>query len=203
MTLCWIVPVVVITLGGCASRARPVTATLDVPIVSRAEWGARDPVLPMREHRIERLTIHHTATRQDTARSLASKLQGLQQFSQRDDSLADGRRKPAWADIPYHYYIAVDGSIGEARSWRYAGDTNTPYDPAGHLLVVVEGNFEDEELTPAQRTALETLVPALARRFAIPGERLGAHRDYAATRCPGRNIMSELPRLRELIDAGR
>src|SRR5918999_2928809 len=203
MALRWILPAVVIALGGCASRARPAPPIINVSIMSRAGWGARDPVLPMREHRIERLTIHHTATRQDPMRSLASKLQGLQQFSQRDDSLADGRRKPAWADIPYHYYIAVDGSIGEGRSWRYAGDTNTPYDPAGHLLVVVEGNFEDEELTSAQRTALETLVPALARRFAIPGERLGAHRDYAATRCPGRNIMAELPRLRELIDAGR
>ena len=203
MRLWWMLPVIAGTLGGCASRARPAMAPLDIPIVSRGEWGARDPVLPMREHRIERLTIHHTATRQDTARSLASKLQGLQQFSQRDDSLADGRRKPAWADIPYHYYIGVDGSIGEARSWRYAGDSNTPYDPAGHLLVVVEGNFEVEELTSAQRQALETLVLALARRFVIPGERLGAHRDYAATRCPGRNIMSELPRLRELIDEGR
>lgn len=203
MKLWWILPVVASTSGGCVSRARPAVTPLDVPIVSRVEWGARDPVLPMREHRIERLTIHHTATRQETARSLASKLQGLQQFSQRDDSLADGRRKPAWADIPYHYYIAVDGSIGEARSWRYAGDSNTPYDPAGHLLVVVEGNFEVEELTPAQRHALETLVPALARRFAIPGERLGAHRDYAATLCPGRNIMSELPRLRELTGGHR
>ena len=197
-------PVLGLALGACASRPRPAPAPVaDVPVVSRAEWGARDPVLPMREHRIERITIHHTAMRQDTARSLAAKLRGLQAFSQRDDSLADGRRKPAWADVPYHYYIAVDGSVGEARSWRYAGDTNTPYDPAGHLLVVVEGNFEDEQLTPPQRHALESLVPALARRFGVDGARLGGHKDYAATRCPGRNLMAELPRLRELIDTSR
>lgn len=203
MRLLWFWPVVGLALGGCASTPRPVAPTTEVAVVSRADWGARDPVLPMREHRIERITIHHTATRQDTARSLVAKLRGLQEFSQRDDSLADGRRKPAWADVPYHYYIAVDGSVGEARSWRYAGDTNTPYDPAGHLLIVVEGNFEDEELTLPQRRALESLVPTLARRFAVPGSRLGAHKDYAATRCPGRNLMAELPRLRELIDASR
>jgi hypothetical protein len=186
--------------GGCASRGTPAPAIPDVPIVSRAEWGARDPVLPMREHRIERITIHHTATRQNIERSLADKLRGLQAFSQRDDSLGDGRKKPAWADIPYHYYIAVDGTVGEARSWRYVGDSNTPYDPTGHLLIVVEGNFEDEQLTGGQMRALESLVTAFARRFNGPGERLGAHKDYASTRCPGRNLYAELPRLRALID---
>ncbi len=186
--------------GGCASRGTPAPVMPDVPIVSRAEWGARDPVLPMREHRIERITIHHTATRQDRARSLTDKLRGLQAFSQRDDSLGDGRKKPAWADVPYHYYIAVDGSVGEARSWRYVGDSNTPYDPTGHLLIVVEGNFEDEQLTEPQMQALESLITSFARRFAVPGERLGAHKDYASTRCPGKNLYAELPRLRELID---
>lgn len=186
-------------VAGCASRGTPAPVASDVPIVTRVEWGAHDPVLPMREHRIERITIHHTATRQNTTRSLADKLRGLQAFSQRDDSLGDGRRKPAWADIPYHYYIAVDGSVGEARSWRYVGDSNTPYDPTGHLLIVVEGNFEDEQLTEAQLRALESLVLTFARRFAVPGERLGAHKDYASTRCPGRNLYAELPRLRELI----
>ena len=189
-----------IALAACASRGAPAAAVPDVAIVNRAEWGARDPVLPMREHRIERITIHHTATRQNVERSLADKLRGLQAFSQRDDSLGDGRKKPAWADIPYHYYIAVDGTVGEARSWRYVGDSNTPYDPTGHLLIVVEGNFEDEQLTEAQMRALESLVTTFARRFNVPGERLGAHKDYASTRCPGRNLYAELPRLRALID---
>jgi len=189
-----------IALAACASRGAPAAAVPDVAIVNRAEWGARDPVLPMREHRIERITIHHTATRQNVERSLADKLRGLQAFSQRDDSLGDGRKKPAWADIPYHYYIAVDGTVGEARSWRYVGDSNTPYDPTGHLLIVVEGNFEDEQLTEGQMRALESLVTTFARRFNVPGERLGAHKDYASTRCPGRNLYAELPRLRALID---
>ena len=187
-------------IAACASRRTPSTAIPGVTIVTRAEWGAHDPVLPMREHRIERITIHHTATRQDTSRSLAEKLRGLQAFSQRDDSLGDGRKKPAWADVPYHYYIAVDGTVGEARSWRYVGDSNTPYDPTGHLLIVVEGNFEEEQLTEPQMRALEALVTSFARRFHVPGERLRGHKDYASTRCPGRNLYAELPRLRQLIE---
>lgn len=195
-----LVTALAIGLSACASRGTPVPAIADVPIVSRTEWGAKDPVLPMREHRIERITIHHTATRQNSERSLADKLRGLQAFSQRDDSLGDGRKKPAWADIPYHYYIAVDGTVGEARAWRYVGDSNTPYDPTGHLLIVVEGNFENEQMTDGQRRALESLVTSFARQFGVSSERLGAHKDYASTRCPGRNLYAELPRLRALID---
>jgi hypothetical protein len=192
-------------LGGCASRTGTLAPLVpivpsDVRFVSRDMWGAKPPVLPMREHVPTRLTIHHTATTQDTARDVGATLRGLQAFSQRDDSLAGGRRKPAWADVPYHLYVAVDGSVGEGRDWRYAGDSNTPYDPAGHLLIVVEGNFERDSLSTAQRRTLDVLIPSLARRFGIPPERLASHRDYAQTDCPGEHVYAQLPRLRALID---
>ncbi|HEX6251919.1 MAG TPA: peptidoglycan recognition family protein [Gemmatimonadaceae bacterium] len=183
---------------GCAARS-PAAMPPGITFLTRADWGAQPPVLPMRPHTPVRLTIHHTGVVQNPQRSLADKLRALQQFSQRDDSLADGRRKPAWADVPYHYYVAVDGSVGEARDSRYAGDSNTPYDPAGHLLVVVEGNFERDTLSAAQRRTIERLVPVLARRFGIPGDSLASHRDYASTSCPGANLYAELPRLRSLI----
>ena len=95
-----------------------------------------------------------------------------------------------------------DAVVAEGRQWRYVGDTNTPYDPSGHLLVVVEGNVEADTLSDAQRRSLGSLVPALALRFGVAAGRLGAHRDFAETRCPGANLVAELPRLRRLI-AGR
>lgn len=156
----------------------------------------------MKAHTIERLTIHHTGTDQNFNRTVADKLRGLQLFSQREDSLASGRRKPAWPDVPYHFYVGIDGVVGEGRDWRYAGDTNTEYDPAGHLLVVVEGNFQKDTLTTAQRRSLDVIVPALARRFAVPPDKLASHRDYARTQCPGANLYAELPRFRDLIRAG-
>jgi hypothetical protein len=157
----------------------------------------------MARHVPTRLTIHHTGTAQNHARTIEQKLSGLQAFSQRDDSLASGRKKPAWADVPYHYYVAVDGAIAEGREWAYVGDTNTEYDPTGHLLVVVEGNFERDTLTTAQRRTVDALVPALTRHFRIKGSTLGAHRDFAQTLCPGRNLYAEMPRLRALIAGGR
>jgi len=193
-----------VALCAC-SGARPVPDALipgSVEFVSRDEWGARPPVLPMQAHTLTRLTIHHTGTNQNFNRSVADKLRALQLFSQRDDSLASGRLKPAWPDVPYHFYVGVDGVVGEGRDWRYAGDTNTEYDPAGHLLVVVEGNFQKDTLTTAQRRSLDAILPALARRFSIPAERLASHRDYARTECPGANIYVELPRYRELVRLG-
>ncbi len=184
---------------GCRlGRAEPLVPA-DLPFLTRAAWGASRPVLPMNAHTPTRITIHHTGTRQAPTRSLAEKMQALQRFSQREDSLADGRRKRQWADIPYHLYIAVDGAVAEGREWRYVGDSNTPYDPTGHYLIVLEGSFDIDTLTSGQRRALDALVVAAARRWRIPADRLGGHRDYAQTRCPGRNVYAELPRLRARI----
>jgi len=188
-------------ITGCTGPRTGRVIPEGVAYLSRAEWGAKPPVLPMRAHRPVRLTIHHTGVAQAPQRTLKEKLVGLQTFSQRDDSLASGRKKPAWADIPYHFYIGTDGTIGEARDWRYVGDSNTPYDPTGHLLVVIEGNFQRDTLTTAQRRTMDVVIPALAKRFGIPAERLASHRDFAETSCPGANVYSELPRLRQLISS--
>ncbi|MEO7646768.1 MAG: peptidoglycan recognition family protein [Gemmatimonadaceae bacterium] len=197
------ISVAAVLLAGCGGFRSARMIPSEVEFVSRAEWRARPPTLTMRPHTLHRLTIHHTGTDQNPRRSVAEKLRGLQLFSQRDDSLASGQRKPAWADVPYHFYVGVDGAVGEGRDWHYAGDSNTAYDPAGHLLVVIEGNFQRDTLTSAQRRTLDLLVPALARRFRIPPERLASHRDYADTQCPGANIYAELPRFRALIAAGQ
>lgn len=186
---------------GCRPQAADPVMPSGIRFVSRADWGAREPVLPMRKHVPVRLTIHHTGTPSAASRSLESKILGLQRFSQRADSLAGGRKKPAWADVPYHFYVSIDGAVAEAREWEYVGDSNTPYDPTGHLLVVFEGNFEQETLSSAQRRTLDVLIPALARHFRIDSRAVGGHRDYARTSCPGRDLYAELPRLRELVRA--
>lgn len=171
------------------------------PIVTREEWGAKLP-LPLdslRTHKITHITIHHTGVDSNPKRSLEDKLRGLQAFSQRDDKLADGRTKPAWPDIPYHYYISMDGRIGEGRRSRYVGDTNTEYDPTGHLLIVVEGNFEIEKPTDAELKSLEQMVRWAAERWHVKAANIQGHGDYAKTDCPGKNLKPEVVRLRELL----
>ena len=126
-------------------------------------------------------------------------MRSLQAFSQSEGILAGGRRKPAWPDVPYHFYIGLDGRIAEARDINFVGDTNTDYDPTGHVLIVLEGNFEKEHASQQQLRALDELSLWLAVTWKIPAAKIKGHRDYAATACPGKNLLNKLPRLRKNI----
>lgn len=94
---------IVVTIVACHNVAGAPPLPDGLRFVSRTAWGAKAPVLPMTPHAPARLTIHHTGTAQNHGRTIEQKLSGLQAFSQRADSLASGRQKPAWADVPYHY----------------------------------------------------------------------------------------------------
>jgi hypothetical protein len=185
-------------LTGCRTSST-VALSKDVVIVSREQWGSANPVLPMKKHVPNQITIHHTATKQAPGKTLTDKLKGLQKFSIERSPLGDGRIKEPWADIPYHFYIAVDGSIGEGRELQYAGDSNTPYDPSGHALIVLEGNFENEEVSEAQQQSMEKLVLSIAKLYDISGNKISGHKDNASTLCPGKNLYSLIPGLKKLV----
>ena len=171
-------------------------------IIKRSEWGAKKSVGKGRKHEIRFITIHHTATTQKPSVPIAVKMKSLQAFSQRDDKLDSGKFKPAWFDIPYHFYIAADGLIAEGRKLRYAGDTNTEYDPTGHALVVLEGSFNTEQPTEAQIHSMKKLVAWLARKYKVPAPNIKGHGDYAKTACPGENLKKFLPELRGMVVGG-
>ena len=167
--------------------------------VSRLQWKARPPLFSMKRHKIRLITIHHTATRMRKKISLERKMRSLQAFSQQRQKLASGKMKKVWADVPYHYYIDWKGDIAEGRSPQFAGDTNTNYDPTGHLLIVVEGNFEEEEPTKAEITSLVKLLMAASRMWNVASTSIKSHREVAHTLCPGRNLQREMPRIRRRV----
>lgn len=172
-------------------------------VMSRSEWGAKKPVLEMKRQTPARITVHHTATRGKHGLSIVRKMKSLQAFSQSKSKLADGRTKEAWADIPYHFYIAVDGTVAEGRQVGFVGDTNTKYDPAGHITIVVEGNFETEKPTLEELSALKALIGDLSRDYGIPAGRIGTHKDFAQTACPGKNLEDEVHRIAAELAEGR
>lgn len=182
-------------LTGCVAT-KSTELPPDLAMLSRKDWGANAPVAEMKRHQLTHITIHHTAVKQNPSRSLIDKLQALQKFSQNEGKLASGRVKPPWPDVPYHYYIDCLGQLAEAREVRFVGDTNTEYDPTGHILVVLEGNFEEEPVTAAQLETLRTFVAWLAARWDVPVEKIQTHKDYAKTQCPGRNLENYMPELR-------
>lgn len=183
----------------CACRTHKVRTVNEVPVVSRTEWGAKAPVLPMKQHVPNRITVHHTATKQ-SVKSLEDKLKGLQNFSQSRSQLGNGRMKELWADIPYHFYITAKGEIGEGRELQYIGDSNTPYDPTGHALIVLEGNFEVEPVTDAQLQSLQKLILSLSKKYGITSEKISGHKDNADTLCPGKNLYELIPNLKQFLE---
>ena len=186
----------------CAASTNQVPPA-DLKMLSRADWRANAPVAAMKAHTPGRITIHHTATLQKPDRSLKDKMQALQKFSQNEGKLGNGKPKPAWPDVPYHFYIDCNGGIAEGRDVNAVGDTNTEYDPTGHVLVVLEGNFEEEQVTDAQWATLVKAASWLAARYRVPSADVQGHKDYAQTLCPGKKLEAKLPELRATLPAAK
>lgn len=174
-------------------------ASLKPKILSRQDWRAKKPIKKMKQHEPSYITIHHSATSQKRHIRIERKMRNLQNFSQSAARLANGHFKKAWADVPYHFYIDVNGKIAEGRDMRYSGDTNTNYDPSGHILVVLEGNFEKTQPSTLQLQSLEKLVFWLASLWEISPNKIKGHKDYASTVCPGKNLENQLSKIRQSV----
>ena len=139
----------------------------------------------MERHVVERLTIHHTGVALGDDREAPARLRAHQVFHQNDRG---------WPDLAYHFAIDQAGNIYEGRSPEFRGDTATSYDPTGHFLVVLEGNFDIEPTARAQIRSLVELLAWAAREYAVGVDSIKSHRDYAPgeTSCPGANVYALL-----------
>lgn len=134
-----------------------------------------------RPHTVERITVHHDGA--EFHGGARARLRGLQSWS---------RRVRGWVDIPYHFLIDLEGNIYEARPLQFVGDTATAYDPTGHALITVMGNYNTQEINQAQLGAIVDLASWLSYEFSISPQLIRGHRDYAATSCPGTHLYQYL-----------
>jgi len=173
--------------------------SVDPEIIPRIAWGAKPALKQMATHHPVRITLHHTATKQRPNRSLNAKLRALQTFSQSNAKLASGGRKQAWSDMPYHFYISEAGEVAEGLALHFSGDTNTNYDPAGHISIVLEGNFNKEKPESNQLSAVVNLMASLVKHHGISIDAIDGHSHYAATACPGQNLNALLGRIKSEV----
>jgi hypothetical protein len=146
-------------------------------VLPRSAWGARPAdTTKMERHTIESMIVHHAGDQ--------TTLTGPPRYRAWQD-LHEGR---GWGDLAYHYIIGIDGTVYEGRATGYAGDTATNYDPTGHFLVVVEGNFEVDQPTRAQLDSLVRLLAWASESFDVAPATISGHRDHASTSCPGGNL---------------
>lgn len=163
-------------------------------LIPRAAWGAKPAKTDgLRPHTIAHLTVHHSASFAGDVAGAAKRVRGYQSFHQ----------SKGFPDIAYHYIIDRGGNIFEGRDVGVAGSTFTAYDPAGHFLALLDGNYEEQAPTSQQLDALAALLAWGSQHFRVSTATIGMHKDYASTACPGKNVEPYVRdgRLRAAVDA--
>jgi len=169
-------------LNSCAG-----TKNIQTPkpeIITKEQWGGKEHFAEMPEHVISQITIHHGGVEVSNEKEPLKYMRNLQKYSMEEKK---------WMDIPYHYSIDLHGKIYECRPIQYPGDTNTEYDPTGHALINVIGNYEIQKISEEQLQAIVELTAWLVEKYNVPVEAIAGHKDYSKmTVCPGKDLYKYL-----------
>ena len=172
--------IVLLLLSSCTVPKKTGSASGEIPMVPRSGWNAAAPK-PYKQHTPIQITVHHEGTRLEATDDAAKKIKNIQAWGMGPDR--------NWADIPYHFLIAPDGTIYEGRNVNTVGETATEYDPSGHLLIVCLGNLEQQEVRQEQLQSLIKMIAYSSKKYNIPIETLATHKDHSKqTTCPGKNL---------------
>jgi len=149
-------------------------------IIPVEEWGGTPYEGEFPAQEIKYVTLHHGGVEFARTEDPEEYLRNLQWWS---------RTEKGWIDIPYHYLIDLDGNIYAGRDIKYPGDTNTEYNPTGHALICVLGNYEVVQPNRAELDAIVWLMTKLAQDYNLSPDVIASHRDYSdKTVCPGKNL---------------
>ena len=181
--------------AGLAALEVATVASLPAAVASSTVAGGAAMRLRIPQH-ITSITLHHEGSPEPLRPQddPVAKLRGLQSWGASDRN---------WWDVPYHFLIDLDGRIYEGRDWHYMGETNTTYDPSGHLLISILGNYNRQEPTQAQLNAIADLMAWAVRKFDVPLDSIRGHYQYAQTDCPGKNLRKYLEdgTVRRMVEA--
>jgi len=187
------IAILMLILAGCATTTTTTAAAQDektekkpvarpAQIVSREEWGSEPQPFPdSKKHTPKYVTIHHAGVIYKPGTDPAKFVKNMQAWGQKDKS---------WPDLPYHFLIAPDGRIFEARDMAYEPDTNTKYPLAGHIGVEMMGDFNQQRPSPQQLDSCARIVAWICDQKNIDIANIATHKDVAKgqTSCPGNDF---------------
>ena len=149
----------------------------------RSSWSAQqidfskiDPMQP-----IYRITVHHSGDAEDASGDAEMHLREVERYH---------KETKGWACIGYHFVIARDGTVYEARPLKYQGAHATGDNNIGNIGICLLGNFDNRPIPSAQRKALEDAITRLRKQYHIANKDLYGHRDFKITDCPGPYVMA-------------
>ncbi len=154
-----------------------------VKILPKSEWNGVEG-RAYKQHIPVKITVHHEGGKLLTIADDARKrLKNIQTWSMGPDR--------NWADIPYHILIGPDGTVFEGRNPLTVGETNTEYDPTGHLLICFLGNYNQQKIDKKLLTVLVNVLADQSIKYNIAPTEIATHRDHSKqTTCPGDDIYS-------------
>ncbi|MBM4175254.1 MAG: N-acetylmuramoyl-L-alanine amidase [Ignavibacteria bacterium] len=155
----------------------------ELNIIPRSAWNASEPH-EYKSHMINRITIHHEGTFFHQDSSALRHVKNVQTWGMGPDR--------NWIDVPYHYLIDGKGNIIEGRNPLTVGETNTSYDPTGHVLISVIGQYHKRQiLREEQLNSIVQLAANLCLKYNLSPDSIKGHRDFCKpgeTSCPGDDI---------------
>lgn len=98
--------------------------------------------------------------------------------------------------VGYHYVIIGNGQIIQTRK-DYEISTHCPPNE-GRIGIALTGNFDIEQPSSFQLTALQVLLEKLKTAHQISDNRIFGHREKGNTSCPGKNLMLWILSYRQL-----
>lgn len=156
-------------------------ATLGIAMIEKKAWSDTPEGSGYVSHdQITDITIHHTAVVLDDNRDAPARFRQHEAY----------HRSQGFADIAYHMLIDRAGNVYEGRPIWSVGETFTNYDPAGHFLPVLEGDFNSQQPTDAQLESLAIVTAWALDYYGLRFDSIAGHKDLAATSCPGSALYS-------------
>lgn len=152
--------------------------------VTRQEWGAVGPrsIRPVAPEAFTAIEVHHTAG--TTSGDGAAIMRNTQAFHM-------GERN--YQDIFYNWLVHPDGTIYQGRGWVTSARREN------FMLICMIGNYENLEVTDAQRESVAAIVAESWERMPqLVGKDVRWHGQRSATACPGGNTIEFVQEMNEL-----
>ncbi|MEV4143707.1 N-acetylmuramoyl-L-alanine amidase [Amycolatopsis sp. NPDC049691] len=187
--------------------AGPASAMPSPGVISCADWGARPArwsSLPVVTSPATKILIHHTTDPNTTDYTRAHAI-GLARQIQ--DFHMDGN---GWPDTGQHFTNTRGGYVLEGRhgsldalhdGHRMIEGAHCPGRNTDSIGIENEGLYTSATPTQAQWDSLVQLCAYVCQQYGISVDDIKGHRDYFATECPGNQLYSMLPKLREDVFA--
>lgn len=173
---------------------------INLGVVSRTSWGARNTTCTSPETDWYRMAIHHVASQQTYNGSIAARLQSIQAWAM--DS-------GGYCDVPYQYLVGYDGTLFEGRPiTMYSGATGGGNND-GNIALSFIGCYDQSacqnsfgfynEATEAMMARAREIIQVLSadHGFAVNTTNIKSHKDWPgnATACPGAYIINRFDEL--------